>query len=166
MALDNLISIQFDASEIATIESALSSIEATIAAKMVNLTPEQSQQYGKIGNETEFFITKTRTYMGSLPVIIPSFLNVTEMDNDLAARDAMKPLLQRMNSITESMSDTSRLLGADIFHAAIAVYRNTKFLSGQNVPGTTSIYNDLKAQFPGGGSGPNPPDDPAGGGTP
>ena len=61
----------------------------------------------------------------------------------------MKPILNRLVSITESVDDTSKLLSSDIYNVALSYYRNIKIISSENVPGTTNIYQDLAEQFPG-----------------
>ncbi|WP_229048777.1 hypothetical protein [Chryseobacterium arthrosphaerae] len=52
-----------------------------------------------------------------------------------------------MSSLTEQLSDTKVLLDHDNYHNAITFYRNLKFLSGENVPGTNVIYEDMKQFF-------------------
>ncbi|MFW6047607.1 MAG: hypothetical protein ACOCP4_07485 [Candidatus Woesearchaeota archaeon] len=61
----------------------------------------------------------------------------------------MKPILNRIASIQESLDDTSKLLSHDIYNTAISYYRKIKMISRQDVQGTTTIYEDLKSQFPG-----------------
>jgi len=39
------------------------------------------------------------------------------------------------------------LLDHDNYHNAITFYRNVKYLSGENVPGTNVIYEDMKQFF-------------------
>lgn len=147
--IDNLINISFTNAEINQMENALDTIENILNGKVVNLTPEQRQEYGNIGNNTENWITKVNRYMDQKPQLIPFYLSKPEFDKDLKARELMKPWLNRVDSINESMQDTSKLLSTDIYNAAIAYYRNIKLISRQNVPGTTTIYQDLKEQFPG-----------------
>jgi len=149
MALDNLISISFTPVELAALDAALTSMETTFAGKVINLDHEENQRFGKLGPETENWVGKVRTYMGTNPTIVPAFLSVTDLDADLAARAALRARFNRLQSLFESADDTMRLIGADIWNASLSVYNNVKYLSRQNVPGTTSIYDDLKQQFPG-----------------
>ena len=72
-----------------------------------------------------------------------------EFNKDQKPRDIIVTALNRLTAIHESVDDTSKLLSTDIYNAAIAYYRNIKLISQQNVPGTTSIFQDLSAQFPG-----------------
>jgi hypothetical protein len=154
MALDNLISIQFTAAELLIIDNALTAIEGVFAGKVVNLTPEQRQQYGRIGNNTENWIVKVKGYMDGNPTLIPNYIDKAEHDKDYASRKDIQPRLNRLTSVFEALDDTQKLMSSDLWHNSIAFYRNLKIASQQNVPGSTAIYNDLKTQFP---SGPKKP---------
>ena len=50
------------------------------------------------------------------------------------------------------MSDTKVLLDHDNYFNALSFYRNVKFLSQENVPGTTNIFKELRQFFGNGGS--------------
>lgn len=149
MALENLISVEFTAEELTELNGALSTIENLIKNKVVNLSPEEKQLYGKIGNRTENWITKVSGYMTQKPELIPFYLNKIEFDKDQEARLAILPILNRIASINESLDDTAKLLSTDVYNAALTYYRNIKLIAQQNVPGTTGIYKDLASQFPG-----------------
>ncbi len=151
MALDNNISIAFTAAQLATMDTALTNLEAALAGKVVNLTVEQRKIYGKINNKRENWIDKVREYSTQMPAIIPSYLNIAEHDKDIVARKAIMPRLNRLESIRRSMEDTAMLLGADLYNNSLGIYGNVKEMSKRNVPGITPIHLDLKEQFPGAG---------------
>jgi hypothetical protein len=65
------------------------------------------------------------------------------------SREDLVPLFTIMRSVFESMDDTMLLLGNDIYQNCIAFYKAVKAASLANVPGSTSIYQDLAQQFPG-----------------
>lgn len=147
MALDNLISLEFSASELGVIDNAISSIEGVLLGKTINLTPEQRQQYGRIAEQNKLFVNKAKTYMEHYPQIVPGFLDKVEFDKDFAAREQVEMRLQRLSSLTEQLSDTKTLLDHDNYHNAITFYRNVKYLSEENVPGSNVIYSDMKQFF-------------------
>ena len=147
MALDNLISITFSESDLTTLEQAIQSIETVLNGKTINLTPEQRQQYGSIAEQNKLFVNKAKLYMEQYPQYVPGFLDKAEFDNDYIARQQIETRLQRLSSVTEQLSDTKVLLDHDNYHNAITFYRNMKFLSGENVPGTNVIYDDMKQFF-------------------
>ncbi|MDP4266385.1 MAG: hypothetical protein Q8880_03000 [Bacteroidota bacterium] len=149
MALENLISFNLTAAEITQIETALQTIKTVIQGKVINLTTEERQEYGKVGNERANFIVKALGYMLQRPDLVPNYINLTEFQNDVAARQSIVPLLNQATEIHEMFSDTNLLLGTDVYNTAIAFYRNVKIAAQQNVPGSTNIYQDLQVDFPG-----------------
>ena len=148
MPLPNLISIKFTEQEKTDIADALTVLENIINPKVINLTPTERQRYGRLGDETENFVVKTLTYTQQKPEIIPFFIEANELKIDVESRDAVDPILKRLSIITEKLEDTHKVIGWDLYNAIIAVYRNVKMLSKQDVPGINVIYQDLKKQFP------------------
>ncbi|WP_126651710.1 hypothetical protein [Chryseobacterium aureum] len=147
MALDNLISVSFSESDLETIDKAIQDIQTVLTGKTINLTPDQRQQYGRIAEQNKLFVNKAKNYMEQYPQYVPNFLDKAEFDKDYLGREQVEQRLQIMSSLTEQLSDTKVLLDHDNYHNAITFYRNMKFLSGENVPGTNVIYEDLKQFF-------------------
>ena len=147
MALDNLISVSFTTEELSKLDQALQTIGTVLSGKTINLTPEERQQYGSIAEQNKLFVNKVKTYMEQQPQYVPNFLDKAEFDKDYLGREQVEQRLQRMSSLTEQLSDTKVLLDHDNYHNAITFYRNLKFLSGENVPGTNVIYEDMKQFF-------------------
>lgn len=160
MAFDNLISLSFSSSDLTTIDQALQSIETILSGKTINLTPDQRQQYGRIAEQNKLFVNKAKSYMEQYPQHVPPFLDKAEFDKDYSAREQIEQRLQRLSSLAEQLSDTKVLLDHDNYHNSITFYRNVKFLSGENVPGTNVIYEDMKQFFVSSTPTPTSPDTP------
>ena len=148
MSLDNLISFDLSDEEVKIINNAVTSIETVLKGKSVNLTPEERQTYGRLGNRTENWISKVLEYIDGRPELTPMYIKVTELKKDYETRKKLLPVLKQLAFLSESIDDTTVLLGNDIYNYALAYYRNIKLVSRENVPGTTEIFNDLAAQFP------------------
>lgn len=147
MALENLISVEFTNAELTKLDDAISMIESVLLGKTINLTPEQRQQYGSIAEQNKLFVNKAKGYMEQYPQYVPPFLDKVEYDKDYEARQQMESRMQRLNSLTEQFSDTKILLDFDNYHNSLTFYRNVKYLSSENVPGTNVIYDDMKQFF-------------------
>lgn len=147
MALENLISVEFTNAELAQLDTAFSTIDTVLQGKTINLTPEQRQQYGSIAEQNKLFVNKAKSYMEQYPQYVPPFLDKAEYDKDFAARQQLESRMQKMNSLTEQLSDTKILLDFDNYHNSLTFYRNVKYLSSENVPGTNVIYDDMKQFF-------------------
>lgn len=147
MALDNLISLSFSSDELKAIDEAIKTIQTALTGKMINLTPDERQQYGRIAEQNKLFVNKAKNYMEQYPNLIPTFIDKAEFDRDYAAREQIEQRLQLLNSLNEQFTDTKTLLDHDNYHNAISFYRNIRYLSGENVPGTNVIYADMKQFF-------------------
>lgn len=151
MALEDLISLGFDAAEISQLDEALNTVVNIIKPKAKNLTPPERQMYGRVRYEFEVWIDKCRSHMHDNPTLVPPYIDTAEFEKDYAARVAMKPVEAKLQQIYEMFDDTFVLLGHDLFTNSIAFYNAVKTAAKNNVPGSSSIYQDLKQQFPGGG---------------
>jgi len=151
MALEDLVSVELTHQEITDVTTALDSIITIIKPKAKNLTPAERQLYGRVRYEFEVWIDKTRAYMTGNPTLVPPYIDMTEYEKDYNARAAMKPIESKLQQLYEMFDDTFVLLGHDLYTNSIAFYNAVKTAAKNNVPGSTTIYQDLKQQFPGGG---------------
>ncbi len=149
MSIDDLINISFEQEEIDEIKRSLTSIKDILSSKVINLSPEERKSYGRINTKTENWIDRVFGYMEQRPEIIPFYIDKEKFITDIEARKTIMPIINELNSITEGLDDTNKLLSTDIYNTALAYYRSIKLVSKQNVSGTTSIYEDLSRQFPG-----------------
>ncbi|MCK0202317.1 hypothetical protein [Ornithobacterium rhinotracheale] len=148
MPTHNLISVEFSTEDLKKIDDALAAIEEALKGKTRNLTPEERRQLGCIAEQNKLFVNKTKTYMEQHPDFIPKFLNKAEFDKDFVAREMIETRILRLQSIVEQLADTKTLLDNDNYNNSLTFYRNIKFLSGEDVPGTTNISKDLQQFFP------------------
>jgi hypothetical protein len=87
--------------------------------------------------------------MRQAPQLTPSYIDMSEHASDMSAHRALNPRIERINILLHSMQDTNLLLGADIYNNSLSFYRVVREAAKVNAPGASSIYNDLKRQFPG-----------------
>ncbi|MDR2119872.1 MAG: hypothetical protein LBP64_03215 [Tannerella sp.] len=147
--MDNLISVSFTDDELKEIDNALSTIENILKGKVINLTPKQRQQYGRVAYDMEVWVDKVDSHMRQAPQLTPSYIDMAEHASDMAAHRALNPRIERINTLLHSMQDTNLLLGADIYNNSLSFYRAIREAAKVNAPGASSIYSDLKRQFPG-----------------
>ncbi len=150
-SLENLISIELTAQEIADFNAAATTMETILRSKTINLTPAQRQQYGRVRYEMEVWVNKTSSYMQQNPQLVPGFIDTVEHQKDVDAHAVLNPLIDRIEAIRQMALDTNLLLGSDLYNNCMAFYRSIKVAAQSNAPGASSIYKDLKQQFPGGG---------------
>ena len=147
MALNKLLSVTFTQAELTQIDDALTAIENVLQGKTIHLTPEQRQTYGRIAEQNKLFVNKAKGYMEQYPQYVPNFIDKAEFDRDYTTRGQLETRFQRLSSVNEQLSDTKILLDHDNYHNSITFYRNIKYLSGENVPGTTFLHQDMQQFF-------------------
>lgn len=147
MALENLISIEFTTEELTALDTHLDGIQQVLAGKTVNLTPEQRQQYGSIGNQNKLIVDKAKNYMEQHPNWVPNFIDKTEFDKDYNARQQMEERTQRLQNLTQQLLDTKTLLDHDNYTNTLSFYRMMRYLAGENEPGSKTVYEDMKVLF-------------------
>jgi hypothetical protein len=150
MSQENLVSLKFTPQEVTDLNDALATVISIIEPKAINLTPAERQLYGKVRYEFEVWIDKTRGHMLANPTLVPNYIDTVEYESDYAARSVIKPIEPTLKKIYEIFDDIFVLLGHDLYVNSLAFYNAVKIAAKQNVPGSTSIYQDLKQQFPGG----------------
>lgn len=153
MALENLISIQFTDAELKQMDDAFTIIEGILKGKVVNLSSKQRQQHGRVKYEMEVWVGKAVDYAGNNPSLLPGYVDRQELSADFKAHSQLNPRIDRLQIILQGMLDTNLLLGTDLYNNLIAFYRSLREASKSNAPGASSIYKDLRQQFPGNGGG-------------
>lgn len=147
MALSNLITVSFTAAELTTLDTAIQNIADVLKNKAVNLTPEQRSQYGSINEENKLLVNKVKDTEEGFPQFHPPFLDLAEFNSDYTARQQIESRVVKLASLSEQLSDTKILLDFDNYNYSISFYRYLKMLSTQEVPGSTSVYENMREVF-------------------
>ena len=147
MALSNLITVSFTAAELTTLDTAIQNIADVLKNKAVNLTPEQRSQYGSINEENKLLVNKVKDTESAFPDLHPAFLDLAEFETDFASRQQIETRAEQLASLSEKLSDTKILLDFDNYNYAVSYYRYIKMLSTQEVPGSTSVYENLRQVY-------------------
>lgn len=149
MASDNRISLEISAAQKAAIVSAVTALKTALQGIVINLTKEERQSLPKIGDKTLAFDEKCKAYMAARPELVPSFLDMAELTKDRTAIDDLLPCLRELAPLCEGLEDTITLAYSDVYVADLAFHQNVKQAAKRGIPGTDTIYDDLKTRFPG-----------------
>ena len=147
MPLKDLLQSQLTPANITAINAALASIENNLSGKTVNLTPDERKKYGSINEQNKLLVNKVNDYRQSQPQFNSPQVDWTEFQNDLAARTALDGFLSRLDSITEQIGDTKILHDNDNYQQSLTQYSYVSYMANENVPGTTTIKEDLGQFF-------------------
>ncbi|CAM1368744.1 hypothetical protein [Tenacibaculum xiamenense] len=147
MALENLISVSFSEQELNQFDEHLKGIQAILEKKVVNLTPDQRRQYGRIANQNKLIVNKAKDYMEQYPEWMPSFIDKVEFDKDYKTREQVEGRAQKLENLSRQLIDTKTLLDHDNYTNALSFYRMVRYLAGENQAGAKSVYEDMKVLF-------------------
>ena len=140
----NLVSITFAEQRVANILAAITTLETELA-DLVSIPAEQRRELFKMGDKSEVFCRDTLGVLADNPKLVPESLGLPEAQADLAALDALRPMLRRLQQLTERAESTELALGVDIFGAALEGYGLLK-VSGKH-HGLEGKRRDLSARF-------------------
>ena len=75
-----------------------------------------------MGDKSEAFVRQTLTVLEQNPDIVPPALGLPEAQADLVAMDRLRPVLSRLNRLTERVADSEMALGSDLMNTALEGY--------------------------------------------
>ncbi|MCK9618745.1 MAG: hypothetical protein M0R21_13030 [Lentimicrobiaceae bacterium] len=123
---------------------------ATIKEKMPFLTKLSKEEVDNLlimDERRKPFVDKALEYATRIPDINPGAELLAHGKNDNQLHTQLTTLLQEANRLSEMITDTRRLAGAEAFVLARFIYMDAKMKLKMKVPGMQSIVDDLGRQF-------------------
>lgn len=154
----NRISIDLSGAPITAINGAVDTLETNLSFQ-ISLTPEEKNAMARAAEKRAGFLEKVISYMGSAPQFIPGYVNMTQVNLDVATRGHYLQFLLRLRVLVAKGEDTLMVINSEIYRAALAYYDSVERAANMGIPGAQPIYDDLKKEFP--GRGPTDPKPPA-----
>ena len=121
----NLISLQLTTADLSAIDAALKTLEDKFVG-LIDLSIEQRSTVTKMGDKSEAFCRKAVEVLGNNPGVLAANYNLAEVKRDLAAFDALRPRLVRVEKLVEKLRDSQMALGSDLMTASLEGYAYLK----------------------------------------
>jgi hypothetical protein len=83
----------------------------------------------------------------SNPQFCPSYLNLDELNIDIADAVNLRALNNRLQQLSREIEDTVMLAGSEAFTQSLSFYNSVKQAARDNVPGAESLFEELKKRF-------------------
>lgn len=147
--MSEMITTEFVAADYTAMDTALTSIEATIKGKTGTLTPEQRQSIGKIGDHYGTAIDEVNDALVTNPTLAPdpeTFV-VADFKSDRDAAKSMMLRINRMENILQQMKDTVAMHHSDLYDDLIVFYANIQVQAKNKKPGAQTIFEKLSRFF-------------------
>lgn len=142
----NLINAQLSQEDQQAILAALDSIKEKLPF-MVSLSPRQRQTLPKMDDARRPFVEKALEYGEKEPNIVPPYLDLDGMKNDLEIFRQLQTIARDCNRLSEMISDTLVAASSDAYSAALTMYNSSKMAAANSVPGMDTVVADLKKLF-------------------
>ena len=153
----NHVSLVFDADRLERLDLSLDALEAELT-DLKSVRDADVRGLLKMGDGSEPFCRKVVDVLVENPSVVPASLGLDEARADLAALDALRPRLRRLQVLVERAQDTEMLLGSDIYSTALEGYGLLK-VTGQGA-GLEAMRKELGARWRNRGGSDEAPDAP------
>lgn len=140
----NAISLTLSEEQIKRADEALATLE-TLFASFIELSSAEKRKLAKMGDKSEAFCRQTLLILGQNQGMLPPDFDLAEAQRDMAALEALRPLLARLERITTKASDTEMALGSDVISAAFEGYALAKVI-GKGAP-LESLRQAMSSRF-------------------
>ena len=159
---NNRVSASIDAVAIQTVKDAFTTIYVALPF-LVGLKPEERQAIPKINGANRHFTEDAIVAVRNNGNLLPAYLTDVEMGKDLNLYQQLDQLVPLALQLTEKLVDTQMLAGSEAYISALTAYRLFEAAANAGLPGTDTIYDQLKERFAqqGGTGTPVAPENPA-----
>jgi hypothetical protein len=148
---NNRVSATIDAGTIQAVKDALASVHKLLPF-LIGLKPEERQAIPKISDVNKSFASDAITAIKNNGSLLPSYVDVNEIDKDFTLYQQLDELVQLSIQLTEKLSDTQMMAGSEAYVSSLTAYRLFEAASNAGVAGTDTIYDQLKQRFAGQGA--------------
>ncbi|MCF8341471.1 MAG: hypothetical protein K9I82_10885 [Chitinophagaceae bacterium] len=141
MVTNDVQKIKFTDDELNIINEHLSVIESMLKNKTMQLSPDESKRFGRLGIENEKWANTVYHDVNVAPQLLPPFIDITKLKEDEKTREQLNTLTDRFKSITELLIDSNQLIGYKIFKKCLVIYKNAQMLCEEGISGV-KVYLD------------------------
>ena len=149
---NNRISASIDADTISTVKDAILTINGKLPF-LIGLKPEERAAIPKMSEANKVFTADAIVAIRNNGNLLPAYLDAAEISKDYHLYDQLDELVQLSLQLTEKLSDTQMMAGSEAYVSALTAYRLFEAASNAGLPGTDTIYDQLKQRFAGQGGG-------------
>ena len=140
----NLVTFHLTDTQVLALGQALTEIETQLDG-LIALNAAQRKSLARMGDKSETFCRQALSVLAQNPQIVPPSLMLAEAQADLIALDRLRPVLQRLQRLTERATDTDIALGSDVMACALQGYALLKAV-GRN-QGLEGLRKELSTRF-------------------
>lgn len=147
----NRMNVTATSEQINAVKAALQTINTNLPF-LTGLTPEERITLPSINVSNKIFTEDAINAGINNPTLIPSYVSVAHMQNDLTLFQQLDELIILTKQTLEKLEDTQLLAGNEAYTSALAVYKLFASAAEAGVPGADTVYGQLRERFAQNGS--------------
>lgn len=144
--LNNRVNATATAAQLTAVKAAFQTIITNLPF-LVGLTADERKSLNTIDVNNKAFTEDAVNAAVNNPTLVPSYLSVTNMQNDLTLFTQLDELSVLANQLCERIEDTKMLAGSEAYSVALALYKSFGSAADAGVQGADSIVEQLKKRF-------------------
>ena len=144
---ENKINVTLAVADVTAITDAVNTILSKVPGN-TTLTDEQRLSYNAINVANKVFADDCLTEaQGNGSGILPGFINLTHLQNDLTVFEQLDQIESALNNTLQRIADAKRIAGHEAFGQANVIYNAFKTANENGIANAKSSYDKLKARF-------------------
>lgn len=142
--ITNRVNIILSAEQTIGLTTAVADLEA-VMPPLISISGKESRKLFKLEDRSEAFVLKTLDALRQYPELIPSTVDLADLDRDQALRETLRPIRARLLHLAELVDGTYKLAGADLMEGCSLVYRTLQ-IHGKGA-GIEGLLADMGQRF-------------------
>jgi len=134
------------AAQITAAKTALQTVTTNLPF-LIGLTKDERASLTGINVANKTFTEDAISAGINNPSILPSFLSVANMQNDLTLFSQLDEIIILTKQFLEKLEDTQLLVGSEAYSAALIIYKQFGIAADSGIAGTDTIVAQLGERF-------------------
>ncbi|WP_281636058.1 hypothetical protein [Flavobacterium marginilacus] len=144
--LNNRVNATATAAQVTAVKAAFQTILTNLPF-LVGLTADERKSLNTVDVANKAFTEDAINAAVNNPTLVPSYLSVANMQNDLTLFTQLDEISGLANQLCERIEDTKMLAGSEAYSVALALYKSFGSAADAGVQGADSIVDQLKKRF-------------------
>ncbi len=140
---------EIDEQTLQTAVDAITQLQKDLEPSLKALSVRERRSLPKMGDGSIAFVDKAHEYAQAYNELVPSFLDLPQMTQNLKLYYQLQALSRALNPLAAVINDTMLFAGSGAYTSALAIYRNTKNAKKMNVQHARPIHDNLSQRFSG-----------------
>ena len=147
MSNEKKLQIAFTEEEIKALNAHFQGLEDILKGKMIQLTPEDSKKFGRLGKQTVGWVKEVHDDTLNNPFLVPDTVDPEEWARYTALLELLTPFAVKISNLAQQLEDTTRRIGFEVVDACHEVYDFARYNSKKDKPGFKVIFEKWSLHF-------------------